>query len=265
MRDHIVYFFSGTGNSLKVALSIQKAQGDCDVVSMGMSPVPPGNAKSIGFVLPCYFGGVPSRVLDYITHMELPKQESPYVYAVVTYGAMIGSALGQLDKALHERGITLNYAAALKSFANYVVMYDMSDKVAEKTAESKADLQPVIADILEHKTIMVKRPSLLVGVYTHMAAKDIHIRDRNFVVHTTCNSCGVCEQVCPVRNIKMDAGKPHWLGHCEQCLACLQWCPQRAIDYGGKTRKRGRYTNPEITSKMFIDHLNNKDVSATEI
>jgi len=44
----------------------------------------------------------------------------------------------------------------------------------------------------------------------------------------------------------MEAGKPKWLGHCEQCMSCIQYCPQESIQYGKNTEKRKRYQNPKI-------------------
>jgi len=41
-------------------------------------------------------------------------------------------------------------------------------------------------------------------------------------------------------------GKPEWHQKCHQCFACLQWCPQEAIQYGKKTPKYKRYHHPEI-------------------
>jgi len=310
MQEHVVYYFSGTGNSLKTALTIQKALGCCDVVSMCSSHEHHGEEASIGFVFPCYFGGVPHQVLEFIRNMELPgdlensgaselpeaskapgtsefpeapgtseipatsetsvapeasgtpvasatphKQASPYVYAIVTYGAILGSTFGQLNEALKSRGIELNYVAPLKSFANYVVMYEMSSKASEMLVETKASLQPIIADILAQKTTKIKKPLPLLKTYNRLASRNVHTQDRNFVVRESCTSCATCERVCPAGNIELAEGRPLWLGQCEQCMACLQWCPERAIDYGEKTQKRDRYTNPEITVTMFIDYL----------
>jgi MinD superfamily P-loop ATPase len=58
--------------------------------------------------------------------------------------------------------------------------------------------------------------------------------------------------VCQVENIEMKDGKPTWLHHCEQCLACLQWCPQEAIQVGRKTEGRKRYHHPEITASDLM-------------
>ena len=69
--------------------------------------------------------------------------------------------------------------------------------------------------------------------------------DKNFTADEKCIKCGTCEQICPVKNIKLENGKPAWQHNCEQCLACYHWCPAAAIQYGDKTRKKKRYHHPE--------------------
>jgi MinD superfamily P-loop ATPase len=54
--------------------------------------------------------------------------------------------------------------------------------------------------------------------------------DKSFWIDEKCNACGICATVCPCRNIRLDgAGRPTWSHQCEQCLACIQWCPRKAI------------------------------------
>ncbi|MDR2672147.1 MAG: EFR1 family ferrodoxin [Coriobacteriales bacterium] len=291
MADNTVFFFSGTGNSLRSALGIAQKLKNCDVVSMGPSNDyrPTQSLKSVGFVFPCYFSGVPQRVLGFIATLDTALYQSAYCYGIVTYGgAGAAATLGQLSTALAQKQLKLHYGAKLKSFANYVVGYDMSDKVAEKTAASKATLVTLIDDITSrHQCVTPGTHSLFLG-YNRFMSRDIANKDRNFAVNDACVSCGRCAQVCPVNNIvsKGDNGhvddghtdrgcvdnghvgkghpnsgspvRPRWQHHCEQCLACLHWCPQRAINYGTKTAERGRYTNPEITAQSFIQHTHNQ-------
>ena len=70
--------------------------------------------------------------------------------------------------------------------------------------------------------------------------------DKGFWVDEKCNSCGICKTACPCENIELKEGRPVWLHHCEQCLACIQWCPQEAIQYGKKTQRYERYRHPEV-------------------
>ena len=38
----------------------------------------------------------------------------------------------------------------------------------------------------------------------------------------------------------------------EQCLACIQWCPQEAIQFGKKTPRYKRYHHPEVTVREML-------------
>ena len=85
--------------------------------------------------------------------------------------------------------------------------------------------------------------------------KSLVNKDKGFNVSEACNGCETCSKVCPVGNIQMQEGKPIFLHHCEQCVACVQWCPQQAINFKNKTQKRGRYHHPDIT---LADMMNKK-------
>ncbi len=76
--------------------------------------------------------------------------------------------------------------------------------------------------------------------------------DKSFLIDEKCTSCGICEKICPAQNILTINGKPIWQHHCEQCFACLHWCPQKAIQYGKHTAGRTRYHHPDVTMKEII-------------
>jgi MinD superfamily P-loop ATPase len=92
---------------------------------------------------------------------------------------------------------------------------------------------------------------LIVNMHNSMI-KNIHGQDKKYWVDQNCNGCGICEQVCPVKNIVMNNGRPSWTHSCEACLACLHWCPQTAIQYGKVPAKHGRYHNPEVSIREII-------------
>jgi ferredoxin len=72
----------------------------------------------------------------------------------------------------------------------------------------------------------------------------IYVLDKSFAANERCTGCGTCAEVCPAGNIKLEDGRPVWLGHCENCLACFNWCPKKAIT--GGVSQGYYYRHPEI-------------------
>lgn len=92
---------------------------------------------------------------------------------------------------------------------------------------------------------------LFTAVYK-MTFSMVPTMDRQFWSDDKCNACAICSTVCPAGNIAMNGGRPIWCHRCEQCFACLQWCPQEAIQYGKKTPRYERYHHPEIVLKDVL-------------
>jgi ferredoxin len=261
MGKNIVFYFSGTGNSLKVAKDIAKEMPACEIVSMGSSKDYDLTAgyETIGFVYPTYFRGEPLKVRKFIFNLNLKNNPDSYYYAVTTCGRYRGNALLHIRDILKQKNINLSYASNLDMFSNYVIVYDMSTKVKERTIDSERKFIPIMDDIKNRRingkkefkpfTEMIYR--ILIGFAPGM--------DRNYHVSADCTGCGICRKVCPVDNIDLDDNhRPYFKHHCEQCVACIQYCPQRAINYKNRTQNRRRYTNPSITY-MELAKLNKKD------
>lgn len=53
--------------------------------------------------------------------------------------------------------------------------------------------------------------------------------------------CGECVKVCPLNNIQLIDGKPAWGKNCTHCMACINYCPTAAIEYGKQTKDKPRY------------------------
>ena len=64
-----------------------------------------------------------------------------------------------------------------------------------------------------------------------------------------CNRCGTCGYICPTRNITVTEDAVMWGSSCTQCYACIHWCPQEAIEMGGRTYGKRRYHHPDVSIK----------------
>jgi ferredoxin len=251
MTKNIIFYFSGTGNSLKVAKDIADTIQDCELISMGKPHKLSGTYERIGIVYPVYMAGMPVVVERFVKALDLSANKNSFIFAVCTSGAMAGG-ISKINKIISDKGGKLSYCENIKCFANYVGMYAMGSEAANKaTAQSEATKQ-VAKDI---QNFVVKTPfknsplDLIHNAMKNSLAK----KDKDFNVNEACNGCTTCSKVCPVGNIKMQGGKPIFLHHCEQCMACIQWCPKQAINVKDKTQARGRYHHPDITLADMIN------------
>ncbi len=256
---NVIFYFSGTGNSLALAKQITQKLGDTELISVpaysdAAEPIKI-TAERIGFVFPVYFGCLPPVMKRFISNLEFGREQ--YIFGVANFGGGSWLAFGQLDSALAERGAALSAAFPVKMPGNYIVKYgalpqSLQNKILER-AKSKAD---GIAEAVKGKIpsaiprgapplkIFEKRLLKITEGFGKMA--------ENFHAGENCNGCGVCAKVCPAGNISLKDSAPVWGGSCEQCMACIQWCPREAVNYADKTAKRKRYHHPEIKlSEMF--------------
>ena len=73
MSENIIYCYSGSGNCLDMAKNIAKALGDTDIVMMRSFPTKTDatEAKRVGFLFPCYGGGLPGGVESYVKSIRI--------------------------------------------------------------------------------------------------------------------------------------------------------------------------------------------------
>ncbi len=251
----VVYYFTGTGNNLQVAKQIAEALPNCELISMGK-----GRHDStlvydyIGFVYPTYAFNLPRRVTQFINEMSIEKSKNAYFFAVTGCGNISGVALTVPAKILAKKGVTLNFAEEIIMVGNYVAMYKMNERNTEKYQAATNQIPALVRKIVSKTQQPAGKVNEALNLSTAFGQKVIYARkDKGFRVSADCIGCGICEKVCPVSNIKMQNNKPSFHHNCEQCMACVQWCPKEAINFKNKTQNRGRYTNPSISVKELIE------------
>jgi len=106
-----------------------------------------------------------------------------------------------------------------------------------------------IAEAITKQTIrpIKRKAKWFCRVINHLGMyRNIEAFDKKFTTTSACNGCGLCSEICPVNNITLDNHHPIWHHRCERCMACIEWCPTEAIQYGKKTIAFKRYHNPAI-------------------
>ena len=248
-----IYYFSGTGNSLKIARDLSSELDQAEVIFI--PDVIAGDevrtdSEAVGIVFPVYALGIPLIVRDLIR--KLVVRHDAHVFIVTNYAQVGGGAVSVAASEIKKRGIRLSSAFGIKMPNNYTPFggAPFEKRQQEMFEKERAKVKEIACVVRAGRPGPIEKPFFLLDrlgvVIFKLAATGMYSSDREFRVDDNCTSCGICEKVCPADNIKMENGRPRWMSKCQQCLACMQWCPQEAIQLGKMTRGRKRYHNPDV-------------------
>ena len=246
----IIYWFSGTGNSLYAAKQLAAGLGGASLYPITLddsSGAVGGPGDKVGFVFPSYYSNLPRIVRSFIEKIKI--REGTYLFGLVTMGGLGLGSLSALESVLKQKNLRLDYGRGILMPANYIVMYNPADstKVDGRLEKINGKIKHIASQINAGVKSVTKLPFTADNMY-----KNIEALDSQFYADDSCTGCAQCEQICPVGNITMDNKKPRWLHRCEHCVACISWCPVQAIQYGEKTKTKRRYRNPKITVNEML-------------
>ncbi|MGA2516707.1 MAG: EFR1 family ferrodoxin [Thermodesulfobacteriota bacterium] len=253
-----LYVYTGTGNSLWVArqLALELKDATLDFIP-NLSRHFKVDADRIGFIFPVHIWGLPSHVIQFIDHLQINPET--YLFALAVNATQPAATLLQLKKLMLTRGHSLAQGYSISLPSNYTPWGGPGPVETQQRLfrEAKEKIRAIAGTILRQERKKVDRgplwQNILFSWIYKMSFRSVRRMDKKFWVDDKCNSCGICSKVCPPSNVEMIDEKPSWLHRCEQCLACLQWCPQEAIQYGKRTVKYPRYHHPEVTLKDILD------------
>lgn len=275
-----VYYFTGSGNSLAVARMLARRL-DASVKPMkdellnGVD-VP----ECLGLVFPAYNHRIPYLVKRFVDGLQ--RSDNAYVFAVCSYGDSPCIALTYLADQLRRRGLRLIAGFGVKMPYNYVRPHGLfspfalkepteaeqkqcfaeAEQKVERIAESVRSRRegPIestylrlehVLDALNLRETLQKKVWLSIGGFrgkTNLSClESVQLMDHAFHADSSCVRCGTCLRVCPVGNIRMTQAGPEWLHRCEQCFACLNWCPKAALQFGKGTIGQACYHHPDVT------------------
>lgn len=256
----MIFYFSGTGNSLFAAKQIAKVQGEqlisiarelereCSVFEYEFN-----ENDLLGFVFPVYAWRPPEIVTDFISRLKVSGR--PYIFFLSTCGDDEGNTTHIIRKNLSKKGLSVDSAFTLIMPNNYIIGFDVDEKDVETEKLQKANQriesinsiiskrQKGVFEIIPGKFPVIK--SAVINPLFNRFARST----KSFYATDECTGCRICEKVCPLHTIKVDK-KPLWSKSCTQCLACIHRCPVSAIQYGKMTVNKGRYIHPDVASRL---------------
>src|SRR3989339_1475870 len=205
-----IYYFSATGNSLVIARDIAAGIPNAKVVNIAKA-INEGldlSVDAIGIVFPVYMWGLPLIVVDFLKKFSNIKNK--YIFAVATYGGFPGATLQQAADILRAEGTALNAGFGVNMPGNYTPFYGAKPKDKQEALFNKAEkkVQEIIRIVNNKQEHRIEKNSFLVNlIFSSLlykgGSKGLNKADYSYWADEKCNGCGICEKVCPVKNIKM--------------------------------------------------------------
>jgi ferredoxin len=260
-----IYFLSGTGNSFRVALWLHEV---CTTHGIDSEIIPIDQAKPKEEIEASPKNLI---VLSYPTHgflppwsavkfiFKMPFKRSAHFFCMPTrgclrFGPVIIPGIAALASMLPTfilpfKGYNIRGSLSFDMPAN---MISLHSRLSEKNinlikVSAKRKAEKYFPRLLSGKSIWFTLNNLweyfwgvLLLIYFPFFPPTYLLIGRFFMgqmmfANNNCIGCGLCAKSCPNNAIVMKGKKnprPYWKHNCEDCLRCMNYCQQKAVEAG---------------------------------
>lgn len=255
----LLYYFSGTGNSYRVATWISDyahARG------AEVSVIPIGRAKPraeldnntiMGIVMPTHGFTASWSIIKFL--LKLPRKTGCHAFCLTTraglkFGNLLtpgigGSATFIVSLLLFLKKYSVRGISGIDMPSNWLSLHSgLKTEDARVIIEFAHMKTHYFAERIlrgdriwftpENKVELILGLVLLPISILYLLFSRIFLA-KIFFANPRCTGCGICAQNCPKGAIKMWGKKrplPYWTYKCESCMRCMAYCPLHAIEAG---------------------------------
>lgn len=243
-RQMVGVYFSGTGNTRYCVEKFCKEYDNmCRAISIEddsvLQLIKENHIIVLGY--PVYFSNLPKIVRDFINNnKELFNGKK--VFIIATMGLFSGDGTGVSARLLKKYGVEVIGGLHLK----------MPDCIGDEKALKKSlEKNQALVKSAENKICMsveaLKNGNpTKEGISTlyHLAGlfgqrlwfynKTKNYSNKIKINHSKCIGCGICENICPMKNLYVVDNKAQGREKCTMCYRCVSNCPKEAITLLGK-------------------------------
>ena len=265
-------YFSGTGNSYRILNTCKDKfiQNGCKATLSSITDKSGINEDTdlVGFCFPVYAFGIPRICRNYL--LSLPNSKKPInTFVLITAGDPdeSGFSIKESTTILKNKGLNVIYSDVIHMPSNWTVSMNPPSKeeaqliINTGVIKAKEIVQNILNGVPHHHAFNYPSRYSNFGFYKeYYLFKWLGVSNlwREFRTDETCDSCGLCEKICPTNSIQIVDNKPKWLNTCEQCMRCVNYCPKRAIFQKGEGRIKGKNIYYEPTFKPLKIKKHNK-------
>jgi len=243
-----MFYFSGTGNSKKVAeLFCQEMDAACHSIEEDIDFGELIDANEvIGFCYPVYMSRVP-RIMREFVDMHMDKLGGKKLVVFCTQLLLSGDGARAFAALFPKNHVEVVYAEHFfmrNNVSNVLILPMSSDKGIERcVVRARRKVQTVCRDIKNRKVkrrgfnVVSQGLGLIQGVFLNTVEK---MANDSVKITDNCTNCRICVTVCPMQNLAFENERIAHKHNCTMCYRCINKCPEKAITtgYHGKVRKQ---------------------------
>ena len=249
-----LFFFSGTGNTRWVAQRLTETlrSKGLEVSAHSIEAVDASEADRlirdadiVGFGYPVYGSDIPLPMKRFLTALSPAPGKEALVFC--TQWLWSGDGARVAVEFVGSKGFVIRWAEHLHMPNNLSVPFpfrihtDQQRTKDKYLRHSEARLRRLAAKVASNTDFRrgfgpLSVVSGLLQRKPYRATME-HVSDSISVDHDRCTMCGLCVELCPVRNLGVrDAAV--WAGDkCVNCMRCYNFCPVSAIMFRGRRHK----------------------------
>ena len=256
-REAVIYVYSGTGNSYRVAAWMAHAArgaGAAVTVHPITSARPAGDIGGgetalLALVMPTHGFTAPWTVVRFA--LRLPRRHDTHAVAVATRaGTRIGpvyvpgfegSATLLIACILALKGYRIRGAVGIDMPSNWIAVHPglSPGTVAGIVGRARLKVARVMGTVLSGERCFGHGMTFLLGLLllpislAYMWIGRLFL-GKLFFASDRCTGCGLCAAHCPNAAIQMRGQggrrRPYWTFACGSCMRCMAYCPTQAVE-----------------------------------
>ncbi|MFC2130873.1 EFR1 family ferrodoxin [Bacteroidota bacterium] len=249
----IIYYFTGTGNSLKAGRWICQ-EAEKRKIETRMYPIDDDykpdideidNKTLIGFLSPTHGFNISPSMLKFIA--KFPRGVNADIFILNTRAGLkifdfflpgiSGAAQFLPIIILKLKGYSVMGGLPLDMPSNWLFFHSGLKKTKVESIVERCEwiTKEFTNNILSGKKIFRK---MVVTLPLDIALLPItflyyvygrYIFAKTMIYTDSCNNCKICSDNCPTNAIKIVNDRPYWTYSCEGCMRCINNCPKTSI------------------------------------
>jgi len=242
MKKCLLYVFSGTGNTLRVAGFYKEylsPEYETEIVRVNFATVPYSDLRKkydlIGFGYPVHAFNAPEVFVRFAKTLPAVNGTEAFIFESSGEGLHANDASSELlRKTLTKKGFDV------LTDRHFVMPYNMITRhcdamVKQMTAYARALARSNADELIAGKHEQQKKHPLLSLWSCILRIELLYAKIQGPAMRVNmkkCIQCGLCIRNCPLGNIRMENGKIKTGHNCALCVCCSFNCPADAFSIG---------------------------------